>query len=154
MNNFEKYWASVKDHYFDYNGTRYYAGAKFTVKYKGSIVPAHFRSWCKHDPSLCEIVMVYPWPGRTVAIWIPRDEMQNEIIEMFEDNHYVERSSKVRHFNDSDIPELFFGWIVYIAIMLVLFIFKDRWLGWIAATLYFFHWRKKIKEENIYIEGE
>lgn len=37
--------------------------------------------------------------------------------------------------------EVEIGWIWYIAIMLVLIIFKDRWLGWTAATVIFFGWK-------------
>ena len=154
MNKFERYWANVKDHYFDYNGIRYYAGTRFKTKYKSSIVPAYFRAWCDHDQNLCWVQVEYPCTGRTVGIWIPREEMADHIIEIVEGNHYEERSTKVRYFKDSDITELFFGWIIYLVIMAILFIFKDRWLGWIAATIYFFNWRKKIKEESIYIEGE
>ena len=33
------------------------------------------------------------------------------------------------------------AWIWYIAIMVVLVIFKDRWIGWIATTVIFFLWK-------------
>ena len=33
------------------------------------------------------------------------------------------------------------GWVWYILIMLIGTIFKDRWIIWIFATLYFFAWK-------------
>lgn len=48
----------------------------------------------------------------------------------------------IEYEKDSENGEVKFGWIVYILVMLGLFIFKDRWLGWIAASAYFFWWRK------------
>ena len=36
------------------------------------------------------------------------------------------------------------AWIWYIVIMLVLVIFKDRWLGWIATSAIFFLWKNGI----------
>ena len=156
MNKFERHWASVKDHYFDHNGARYYAGTKLKITYthKYNNVPAIFVKWCDHDPSLCMIRMTYPWEGRTVTVHIPRNELTNYIDEILEGNHYAEISPKIRYFRDVDIPELFFGWIIYLTCMGILFIFNDRWLGWIVGSIYFFCWRKKIKEENIYTEGK
>ena len=40
--------------------------------------------------------------------------------------------------------------MMYIFVMAVLTIFNDRLIGWIAASIYFFYKRKKIKEENYY----
>ena len=156
MNKFDRRWESVKHHYFDYNGERYYAGTRFKVSYghKYHNVTAFFESWASHDPNLCVVRMDYPWPGRTVTIWIPREEMESSVVEIIEGNHYVETSAKIRYFRDVDIPELFFGWIIYLMSMGILFIFNDRWIGWIVGSIYFFHWRKGIKEENIYVEGK
>lgn len=156
MNKFDRRWENIKYHYFDYNGERYYAGAKFKIRceYSYDIRDAYFVSWCDHDPNLCLVRTVYPWPGRTADIWVPLNEMSERIIEMYEENHYVETSGKIRYFRDIDIPELFFGWIIYLMSMGILFIFNDRWLGWIVGSIYFFCWRKKIKEENIYVEED
>lgn len=51
---------------------------------------------------------------------------------------------------DIDINRLVIGWIWYILIMATLTIFNGRIIGWIAASIIFFHWRKKVKEEESY----
>ena len=156
MNKFERYWASVKDHYFDYKGTRYYAGTKFKITWDHKYYNrnAYFVSWCDHDINLCLVEIEFPCYGRCNRVWIPRNEIENCINEILDDNHYVDTSAKIRYFRDVDIPELFFGWIIYLMSMGILFIFNDRWFGWIIVSIYFFCWRKKIKEENIYTEGK
>lgn len=51
---------------------------------------------------------------------------------------------------DIDINRLVVGWIWYILIMLTLTIFNGRIVGWIVASIIFFRWRKKVKEEESY----
>lgn len=51
---------------------------------------------------------------------------------------------------DIDINMLVIGWIWYILIMLTLTIFNGRIAGWIATSIIFFRWRKKVKEEESY----
>lgn len=150
-----KYYEACKNDYFDYNGVRYYAGTKFTTDHEyEKNVPAYFRGWSSYNPNDCEVTMTVNFGRTQKTIWIPRDEMGKHINEIVEGNYYIEREARTKYLKDSQIPELFFGWIAYIAIMLVLFIFKDRWIGWIAATVYFFWWRNRIKEENTYVEGD
>lgn len=48
---------------------------------------------------------------------------------------------------DSENDDVKFGWVLYILAMLFLLIFKDRWIGWIAVSAYFFTWRRnKLKK--------
>lgn len=51
---------------------------------------------------------------------------------------------------DIDINRLVIGWIWYILIMATLTIFNGRIVGWIATSIIFFRWRKKVKEEESY----
>lgn len=155
MNKFDRRWESVRNHYFDYNGERYYAGTRFTTDYSYyKNIPAFFVGNNPYNENECNIRMTIDCRGRTVGINVPREKMGEHINEIIEGNHYVETSAKIRYFRDVDIPELFLGWIAYIVIMLVLFIFNDRWLGWFVVSAYFFHWRKGVKEENIYVEED
>lgn len=153
MNN---YYEEHKDEYFDYNGVRYYTGTRFTIKRKyDQICTATFIGWDTFNKDLCRIQYKYPHNYYyTEGALIPRDEMQNYVIEIVEGNYYIEREKNKRYPKDSEIPKLFFGWIIYLIIMAILVIFKDRWLGWIAATIYFFYWRHKIKEEESYYVDE
>ena len=40
--------------------------------------------------------------------------------------------------------DVFHGFLLYLAVMIVGVIFKDRWLIWIVATLIYFGWKKKL----------
>lgn len=55
---------------------------------------------------------------------------------------------------DTEINELFLGWVWYIFIMLVVSIFKGAVIGWIVVSFFFFKWRKKIKEEHTFYAKE
>ena len=150
-----KYYEACKNDYFDYNGVRYYAGTKFTTNHDYHIdVPAYFRGWKPNDPNVYEITMTIGPKKCQTTIWVPKEEMAARINEIVDGNHYVEMESRIGYCKDSDIPELFFGWIAYIAIMLVLCIFRERVGAWILVSCYFFYWRHKIKEDNMYFKGD
>ena len=83
-------------------------------------------------------------------IHVKPEDLPDKIIEIVEGNYYTELEARKRYVKDKDIPELFFGWIAYILVMFGLLLFKDWWMCWIAASIYFFYKRKKIKEENYY----
>lgn len=146
-----------KEEYFDYNGVRYYAGTKFKMKepkYKAREVDAVFQGYFYGDKQQIE-VFYYDWNSRgnisKHMIPINRNDIDTVIIEIIDGNYYDELEAKKRYRKDSEIPIVQAGWVVYIFIMCLLIIFKDAWIGWIAATLYFFNWRsKKIKEEYYY----
>lgn len=146
-----------KEAYFEYNGVRYYSGTKFTMKEPkyGQVVEAVF--WNSFENNGMKIDVMYKhynFKGRVCEyhLHINAEDVGSKVIDILEGNYFTELEAKKKYIKDSDIPELFFGWIFYLIIMVVLIIFKDMWLGWIAASAYFFWWRKKIKEENYYYE--
>lgn len=74
------------------------------------------------------------------------DEWIQEIGKSIDPNekHYV-------YDKDKDVDEVVYGWIIYIALMLLLTIFNGRILGWVFASIYFFSWRKKkLRKEKKY----
>ena len=146
-----------KEAYFEYNGVKYYVGTKFKMKepkYKANIVEAVFcGANIFFDGELS--IMYEDWNfGKTCRyfIHVKPEDLPDKIIEITEGNYYTELEARKRYVKDKDIPELFFGWIAYILVMFGLLLFKDWWMGWIAASIYFFNKRKKIKEENWYYE--
>ena len=64
------------------------------------------------------------------------------------DSSRIKQTSRQVKFTDElNIDGLFIAWIWYIAIMLILFIFYDRLVGWIAVSIIFFNYRnKKLRE--------
>ena len=147
-----------KEIYFEYNGAKYYVGTKFKMKesrYKVNIVEAVF---C--GPAIFfdgEFSIMYEDKNcygqiRKNFLNVKPEDLPDKIIEIVEGNYYTELEARKRYIKESNIPELFFGWIAYIFVMLGLLLFNDWWLGWIAVSIYFFNKRKKIKEENYYYE--
>lgn len=144
-----------KDIYFEYNGVKYYVGTKFKMKepkYKANIVEAVF--WGTDIFFDGELSIMYEdWNFGKMCryfIHVKPEDLPGKIIEITEGNYYTELEARKRYTPDSKIPELFFCWIIYLIIMAILFIFKDRLIGWIAVSIYFFYKRKKIKEGNYY----
>ena len=136
---------------FLYNGKVYFTGTKFLTDYRNcNNTLAFFAGYSEQNPNDCVVTIRYPYQGRTHTICIPKDEMEQHINEIVAGNYYLERAANKRYFKDTDVPELFFGWVAYIAIMLVLTIFNDRFLGWVGVSCYFFWWRSKEKEKHVY----
>lgn len=140
--------------YFEYNGVRYYSGTKFTMKepkYESAIVKARYVENSVNEES---ILVFYEPTGTLVkgqrGIFIKKEKLSDVIVEILDGNYYTELEQSKQYIPDSKIPELVIGWMMYLFIMVGLTIFNDRWLGWIAASIYFFNWRKKIKEKNTY----
>lgn len=146
-----------KDIYFEYNGVKYYVGTKFKMKepkYKANVVEAVFYGADIFFDGEFSI-MYEDWNfGKTCRyfIHVKPEDLPDKIIEIVEGNYYTELEARKRYTPDSKIPELFFGWIIYLIAMAVITLFNDRWFGWIAVSIYFFYKRKKIKEENYYYE--
>lgn len=143
-----------KTDYFEYNGVRYYSGTKFTMKepvYESAIVKARYEENSVNGES---VLVVYEPIGKVVkgqkGIFIKKEKLSDVIVEILDGNYYTELEQSKQYIPDSKIPELVIGWMMYLFIMAGLTIFNDRWLGWIAVSIYFFNWRKKIKEKNTY----
>lgn len=143
--------------YFEYNGVKYYVGTKFKMKepkYKANVVEAVFYGAdIFFDGELS--IMYEDWNfGKTCRyfIHVKPEDLPDKIIEIVEGNYYTELEARKRYVPDSKIPELFFGWIIYLIAMAVITLFNDRWLGWIAVSIYFSYKRNKIKKENYYYE--
>ena len=144
---------NVKYDYFEYNGKRYPVGTAIMLadKYadrlvhrynQDTIIYKHYSSGDRHFYCVfdgynawgevsCKIIEKSP------DIFV-REIVENPTITLESVNCRVKRRE-----TDSENDDVKFGWLVYIVVMAGLFIFNDRWLGWIAATIYFFVWRNK-----------
>ena len=140
--------------YFDYNGKRYYRGTRFIINYENKEVTADFTSRTKfNEIGIC--IDKCPEYGikNPILTSVEEKDFIASIIRILPTNAYDEMEAKKKYVKDSDMPEIVIGWILYIFIMCLLVIFKDAWLGWIAATIYFFRWRhNKKEEEGVYFD--
>ena len=57
---------------------------------------------------------------------------------------YVDEPEKIvtKHRTSPPEDDIFYGWIVYIAVMIVGTIFNERFAIWVFASLVFFLWKK------------
>ena len=167
---------NFKNQYFMCGGTAYRRGTRFKMNYPfDKTCPTHNANGesegLAQHPETVEVVAYlestdndgnvnirleeYPWKktkyGEPVSL--KESEFLNSIIEIIPLNFYDEMEMKKKYLKDSQIPGLVIGWILYIVIMLILVIFNDRILGWIAASVYFFTWRHEKKEkEGVYFD--
>lgn len=135
----------IKNDYFIYNGDKYRAGTQFIMKYNGEEVTARFIR--RISSYSIDVVLIGNKQEILRVMSIKDDDLNEKIIEIIPLNYYDEMEAHKRYLKDSQVPELVIGWILYISIMLILLIFKDRIIGWIFVSAYFFSWRHKKREE-------
>lgn len=136
----------IKNEYFIYNEDKYRVGTQFIMEYKGKEVTARFINRNSSD-SINVILISEDGQKYLMLMSIKDDDLNEKIIEIIPTNYYDEMEANKRYLKDSQVPELVIGWILYISIILILLIFKDRIIGWIFVSVYFFTWRHKKKED-------
>ncbi len=142
-----KFYEEHKNDYFEYNGVRYGIGTKFTTKNEyGMVIKAVFQGKNYGGYS----IMYKDVCNKTTFKIISNDKLISSILEILDGNYYTELEQSKQYIPDSKISELVVGWMMYIFVMAVLTIFNKRLLSWIVVSVYFFNWRKKIKEKNTY----
>lgn len=52
-------------------------------------------------------------------------------------------NDKQEHYKDYEVEGVLVGWILYIATMIFLLVFREFYVGWFFVSIYFFAWRKK-----------
>ena len=128
-------------YYLYYKGRYYDVGTivKIRTRYKGIIHSTYegngnFEGVSKYsrgggpDPESYIVEIVKP------VYYIPPEPEQPK-----KANIFVRSGSGSSAHND----DIFHGLLLYIVVMLVGTIFKDRWLIWIFATIFFFGWKAK-----------
>lgn len=142
--------------YFEYEGNKYPLNTVVTIKKdklngsyflgiedKQTVVLDHyldcrgkhiyyvFKNYTAWDEPYCYVIEdVDP------NDWIDKIITQNEV-------NIKKPYERFVYDNDSEVDDVIGGWIIYIITMISLFIFKDRWIGWILASVFFFNWRRK-----------
>ena len=125
--------------YLYYKGQYYDAGTKVKIRNKsGEIETATYLGGGSYEPYVSYFSLNKP---------------ETYIVEIIEPVYYypqqqddAKKSSVFTRtgsgsWNSHD--NVFYGLLLYIAVMIVGAIFKDRWLIWIMATVIFFGWKAK-----------
>ena len=125
--------------HFEYKGQKYDIGTKVKLKTRWSgIVETTFRGYNQYD---CLLERAGATPD-------------DYIVEIIEPVYYVEPEptphKKVNIFfrtgsgSAAHNDDVFYGFLLYLFVMIGGVIFKDRWLIWIMATIIYFGWKKKL----------
>ena len=134
---------------FEYNGKQYGKYTKLIIRDihdNGKEVIAYF---------------IAVWNGKTVRLlykskgkegyWAyPINQFYPNIVKVYEENGAEELGIKIITKKDRDIDKLFYGWMWYIALMLISMIFQGFVIAWIVISIVFFKWRNKVKKEETY----
>ena len=51
--------------------------------------------------------------------------------------------TKDEYYKDTDLDVMFYGWVIYITLMVLVSFVHGNVFGWILISIYFFVWRKK-----------
>lgn len=137
--------------YFIVNGTKYYTGTAFKIKYMGEIVEAVFV--CTYLTKYTEVVYKIKGKRYFTPISIFTKNFVN--ITNAVGNTIQTQVPQTKHLKDGQINGMALGWLWYIFLMALSFIFKDCIGLWILISVVFFSWRSnKIKKEGTYIEWQ
>lgn len=136
----------IMQNYIIVNGKKYCAGSIFVVNCMGQVCDATFighnaeresyffninNKICRMHAHVFEKSLVSTTTRIDPNVRLPASKQKKEL----------------------EINGMLLGWMWYIFLMAVSFIFKDVIGLWIAISIIFFTWRsKKIKEEGMYIE--
>ena len=149
----KKYYNEHQFDYFEYKGVKYKPGTKFKTKVRtGKIEEVVFIGDDYFDPDRIKTVYRPAGYSHMVAENIKKTDIDDRIIEMIGGDYLSEFKPKEHYLKESDVPEVVYGWIVYIFVMCLITIFNDRWIGWIGVSIYFFSWKKKKMEEAYYYD--
>lgn len=74
------------------------------------------------------------------SVHIPPDEM---IVEILEPSRYSPIVAPQEYYSDFDVPDVMWGWLIYIVAMIGSLIFNGFLCIWVCGTWYFLKWRKK-----------
>ena len=126
------------EYFLRYKGQCYDVGTKlkFRLVSGGDIVEGTIE-WISHNHIYIRLA---DGGGRQLSKLFGLD---NTITEIIEPVYYVEPPrQKTRGGPLPPEDDIFYGWIVYIAVMLIGTIFKERFAIWVFASLIFFLWKK------------
>ncbi len=143
----------MKQNFFEYNGEKYFTGTQIKIlKYpydNAMFSDLAYFVYYDTEHNIVWYKMAYTNQNRGCS-------MQTFLKQFGGATGYVSASINIpqtKQLKDNQIPLLFIGWIWYIFLMAIMFIFKGRLFGWAIVSIVFFNWRDKvIKEEGYYVE--
>ncbi len=130
----------MRRNYFVINGTQHFTGTIFIVKHMGKEKKASFVYYDTDSNK-------YVYQIDDCKYYASEANFNNafiRIIGTIDNNVYIPTLVTEKDF---EIDGMFIGWIWYIFLMLVSFIFKDAIGLWILISIIFFSWRYTKKQK-------
>lgn len=134
--------------YFTFQGQNYYVGSMVKLK----AISKSFEEILLNNDYVKIIAHIIIDDKKDMYIISFRDKWGkqcewriHEPAENFIDHVQVSNNTtppKPQYYKDTEISDMFYGWVVYIAVMLVGSIFKGNIVIWLLASIIFFKWRK------------
>ena len=121
--------------YFEYNGKKYGVGTMY--RYKSSITGEYVYDIYWGNNSNGKYVFGQLGSNISGSGWDPKEFQENKDIEIIEVEKTNNRISKGKPTSYVDTS---IGWIWYIIVMGLSFLFKDWYFIWFGATLTFIAW--------------
>lgn len=142
--------------YFEMNGKKYYSGTIFMIyqwdKYMNKILTeAVFKCY---DTKLNRYVYNYKkLNGERTDVFETEHGFYKNMVYLTEKTYTAPVMPKKKQLRDRDMPDVMLGWFVYIFFMAIVTVAKQNVAGWIWASIIFFSWRAKKKNDGgSYIE--
>lgn len=127
--------------YMKYQGKYYDKGTKVKLKGRNGPVDATFVGWKYNNRRCFEPISGEMW---TMHDTYDCQGVNKYVLEIIEPVYPNLQTVPVTKTNEREKPpswDVEVAWIWYIAIMLLLTIFKARVFGWIVTTMIFFGWK-------------
>lgn len=123
--------------YFTFKGNRYKYGT--IVKFVEKDYRKETYQYGMYD-GVDNIFVYLDEPNGKETGWYIMVNNEDEIEEIIKPVIW-KKEEWVKTSKDTESEDMFYAWIIYIAVMLFMFIFNDRIIGWIVATIVFYYYR-------------
>lgn len=123
--------------YFTFKGNRYKYGT--IVKFVEKDYRKETYQYGMYD-GVDNIFVYLDGPNGKETGWYIMVNNEDEIEEIIKPVIW-KKEEWVKTSKDTESEDMFYAWIIYIVVMLFMFIFNDRIIGWIVATIIFYFYR-------------
>lgn len=123
--------------YFTFKGNRYKYGT--IVKFVEKDYRKETYQYGMYD-GVDNIFVYLDGPNGKETGWYIMVNNEDEIEEIIKPVIW-KKEEWIKTSKDTESEDMFYAWIIYIVVMLFMFIFNDRIIGWIVATIIFYFYR-------------
>jgi hypothetical protein len=124
---------------FNYKGKEYYVGSVVKLKWAGENIKVIKRHYVDSDG---HHRYDFVKKGNNNVMSIKTDNLDKFLADVIEEADTA-LETKAEYYKDTDLDVMFYGWVIYITLMVLVSFVHGNVFGWILISIYFFVWRKK-----------